>query len=454
MMGQSNTLTPLPKYNAGWLALQPPSRQQEFLKSLSPTETQALLFDWQFWARSAQLAPPGNWQTWLVLAGRGFGKTRTGAEWVRAEVESGRRKRLALVAATSADARDVMVEGESGVMAISPPWFRPKYEPSKRRLTWPNGAIATLYSAEEPERLRGPQSDGAWCDEIASWVYPDTWDMLQFGLRLGDAPQCVVTGTPKPTALLKSIVADPDTTTTGGSTFDNAANLAAGFLKKVSRKYEGTRLGRQEIYAEILDDVEGALWLSALIEAQRIRVQDHDVDRPEKIAKLLEKMQRLVVAIDPATTHGEDSDETGICVAGIDERLEFYVFHLDGYRLSPNGWARKAVNFYDEFKADRIVAERNQGGEMVESTIRSQRRDVSLTTVHAKRGKVTRAEPVAALYEQGRVHHVGTFARAEQQMCAFPIANEGDDMVDALVYALTDLMEHGDNRAEHGTTIW
>jgi phage terminase large subunit-like protein len=251
---------------AGWLASLPEPTRRELAAALSPADARALLYDWPFWARPAQLPPQGNWRIWLLLAGRGFGKTRTGAELIRARVAASTARRLALVAPTAADARNVMVEGESGILAISPPWDRPRYEPSKRRLTWPNGAIATLYSADEPERLRGPQHDATWCDELASWRYPEAWDMLMFGMRLGPDPRAVVTTTPRPTKLIRTLIADPTAVVTRGSTYENRANLAPAFLDQIIRKYEGTRLGRQEIEAELLDDVPGALWTRGIID--------------------------------------------------------------------------------------------------------------------------------------------------------------------------------------------
>ena len=323
----------------------------------------------------------------MLLAGRGFGKTRTGAEFVRAEVEAGRAGRVALVAPTAADARDVMVEGESGLLAICPPSNRPRYEPSKRRVTWDNGAIATLYSADEPERLRGPQHDLAWPDELAAWRYPETWDMLMFGLRLGARPRVVVTTTPRPTRLIRDLLAAPTTVVTRGSTYDNRANLAPAFLEQIVRKYEGTRLGRQELYAEVLDDVPGALWTRAMIEAA-----EHSGPIPELV--------RVVVAIDPAVTSGDDSDETGIIVAGIGTDDFVYVLADRTCRMSPDGWATRAVVALDEFSADRIVAEVNNGGDLVEATIRTVRRHAPYRKVHATRGKRVRAEPIAALYEQ------------------------------------------------------
>jgi phage terminase large subunit-like protein len=409
-----------------WPALRASDRK--LLERLTDREAEEALYDWRLWARPNQLAPDGDWTTWLLLAGRGFGKTRTGAEFVRAEVEAGRASRVALVAPTAADARDVMVEGESGILAISPPWNRPVYEPSKRRVTWPNGALATLYSADEPERLRGPQHDLAWPDELAAWRYPETWDMLMFGLRLGARPRVVVTTTPKPTRLIRELIASPSTVVTRGSTFDNRANLAPAFLDSIVRKYEGTRLGRQELYAEVLDDVPGALWARAMLE---------DAQHTGPVPDLV----RVVVAIDPAVTSGEDSDETGIIVAGVGTDGLVYVLADRTCRMSPDGWATRAIVALDEYKADRIVAEVNNGGDLVEATIRTVRRTVPYTKVNASRGKRVRAEPIAALYEQKRVRHLPGLHALEDQMVTF--APEGSDRspdrVDALVWALTDL---------------
>jgi phage terminase large subunit-like protein len=369
---------------------------------------------------------------WLLLAGRGFGKTRTGAELVRMRIGAHRARHVALVAPTAADARDVMVEGESGLLAIAPPWDRPDYEPSKRRLTWANGAIATTYSAYEPERLRGPQHDFAWCDELAAWRYPAAWDMLLFGLRLGADPRAIVTTTPRPTTLIKALVADPNVVVTRGTTYENAANLAPAFLDQIVRRYEGTRLGRQELDAEILEDVPGALWDHATIEAARLSA--------------LPELTRIVVAIDPAAGSGAHSDETGIVVAGKSGNGHGYVLgDLSGH-YAPVEWARAAIAAYRAHGADRIVAEVNNGGEMVEATLRMVDPTVPFSAVHASRGKVARAEPVAALYEQGRVHHHGAFPVLEDQMCAFAhdfdrtAAGYSPDRVDALVWALTELL--------------
>jgi predicted phage terminase large subunit-like protein len=347
---------------------------------------------------------------------------------VKEQVEKGKCKRLALVGPTAADCRDVMVEGESGILAISPDSFRPLYEPSKRRLTWPNGAIATTYSADEPDRLRGPQHDGAWCDEPASWKYPDSWDMLMFGLRLGADPRAVATTTPKPVRLIRELIASPTTYITRGSTDENKANLAPAFLEKIVAKYQGTRLGRQELMGELLDDIPGALWSRKQIDELRVK------EAPD--------MVRIVVAIDPAMSSGEDSDETGIVVAGKGIDGFGYVLKDLTCRMSADGWARRAVNAYSEYSADRIIAEVNNGGELVEHTLRTVDSKVSYKAVHASKGKRVRAEPIAALYEQKKIFHIGSFDALEDQMCAFtPDGFDGSpDRVDALVWALTELM--------------
>lgn len=399
---------------------------------MSPRALVTIRRDWGLWARDSQLPPEGDWRVWLLLAGRGFGKTRSGAEFVRAQVAARKARHVALVAPTAADARDVMVEGESGLLAISPRRERPRYEPSKRRLTWPNGAVATTYSADEPERLRGPQHDFAWCDELAAWRYPEAWDMLMFGLRLGADPRVVATTTPRPTRLIKTLIADPKVTVTRGSTYENKDNLAPAFLDAIVRRYEGTRLGRQELDAELLEDAPGALWSRAAIEAARVTG--------------VPALSRVVVAIDPAAGSGEHSDETGIVVAGRDAGGHGYVLADLSGRYAPTEWAKAAIAAHRAHDADRIVAEVNNGGEMVEATLRMIDPAVPFRAVRASRGKVARAEPVAALYEQGRVHHQGAFPRLEDQMCGFvhdfdrATAGYSPDRVDALVWALSDLL--------------
>jgi len=391
---------------------------------------------WRAKARPSQLPPPGDWNGWLLLAGRGFGKNFTGAGWVNENVETRTAGRIALVAATAADARDVMVEGESGILNLAPSWNRPEYEPSKRRLTWKNGATATLFSAEESDRLRGPQFDLAWADELAAWPDPQTvWDMLMFGLRLGRHPRWLATTTPRPIKLLKTLLAreGQDVVVTRGNTFENEANLAPTFIQALRDRYEGTRLGRQEINAEMLVDVPNGLWSLDWLDRDRV-------------AKVPDQLQRVIIAIDPAVSNNEGSDETGIIVAGVSaDKHAFILEDLSG-RYAPHEWARKAVDAYRRHKADRIVAEVNNGGAMVESTIRAVDSNVSFKSVHASRGKVVRAEPIAALYEQRKVHHVGNFATLEDQMCAFTTdfnrgsAGYSPDRVDALVWALTELI--------------
>ena len=364
-----------------------------------------------------------------MLAGRGFGKTRTGAEQVRIWVNQG-RDRIALVGPTAADVRDTMIEGESGLLSVFPATQRPLFEPSKRRITFHNGTQAAAFSAEEPERLRGPQHEVAWCDELAAWKYlQETWDNLQFGLRGGKDPRKVITTTPKPLQLLKDILADPTTVLSRGITEENRANLAPAFLEEILKKYHGTRLGRQELHAEILEDIEGALWQRTWIDQHRVREI-----KPRQI-------QRIVVAIDPAVTSTEDSDETGIVVAakGVDGRG--YVLDDFSCRLSPDGWANRAVAAYRERQADKIIAEANNGGDLVESVIRTVDRLLPFKKVRAAKGKITRAEPVAALYEQGRISHVGSFPLLEDQMCQYTgePGEKSPDRMDALVWAFSEL---------------
>jgi len=401
--------------------------------SIAAALADSLANDWRLRARESQLPPEGDdWNIWLFLAGRGAGKTWAGANWTNELAESGKARRIALLGSTAADVRDVMIEGPSGILATAPNRCRPTFQPSKRLVEWPNGAVAHAFSADEPDRLRGPQFDFGWCDEVAAWNYgQETLAMFSMGLRLGTHPRAVITTTPRPTKLIKELLARPDVVTTTDSTFANAANLAPQFLEAIKARYEGTRLGRQELNAELLIDVAGALWSQDNLDRYRVN------KAPE--------LRRIVVAIDPATTSGEDADETGIVVAGIDANKEAYVLRDLSGRYQPSEWAHVAINAYHEFKADRIVAEVNQGGQMVENTLRVVDPRVSYRGVHASRGKVVRAEPISAVYEQGRVHHVGTFAELEDQMCSFTSdfdrsrAGYSPDRVDAIVWALTEL---------------
>lgn len=409
----------------------PPDRQQAELAKLSNEAQAALLHDWRFWGRPDQFPPEGEWLTWLILAGRGWGKTRTGAELVREWAEAS-VCRIALVGLTAADARDVMVEGESGILAVHPDGHKPLYEPSKRRLTWANGSMATCYNASEPDQLRGPQHHKAWVDEPAKFPGPqELWDQLIFGLRLGDNPQIVATTTPRPIPFVKRLMADKSTRLTRGKTMDNRQNLAQGAVDAMIERYEGTRLGRQELNGEIVDDIVGSLWTRTMLDATRVKTPP--------------AMARVVVAIDPSGTDGKDEgDDVGIVVAGRGVDGRGYVLADSTCKLSPDGWARVAITAYHRWSADRIVAERNFGGAMVQAVVRAADGSVPFKEVTASRGKFARAEPVSALYEQGRISHVGGFSELEDQMVLMTSAGfmgEGSpDRVDACVWALTEVM--------------
>lgn len=407
--------------------------RQEILAGLTDAQVAELLNDWRFWARPEQIAPDGDWLAWVINAGRGFGKTRAGSEWVREQVEAG-RQRIALIGETYKDLVEVMVYGDSGIASVFPDHQKPKIVANPNvQITFHTGAVALGYNATQPDQLRGPQFDAAWADELAKWKKArETWDMLQFGLRLGERPQVLVTTTPRPIPVLREIMARQTTVVTTGSTFDNAANLAASFIEEIRDRYEGTRLGRQELFAEVLDDLPGALWT-------RVMFDDHRV-------KVAPEMQRIVVAVDPSGTAGEsdDGDSIGIVVAGKGIDGRGYVLADWTCKLSPDGWGRRAVAAYHEFGADRIVAERNFGGAMVQHVIRTIDPKVSYKEVTASRGKVVRAEPIAALYEQGRVSHVGGLEALEDQCCLIGpdgyIGEGSPDRADALVWALTELM--------------
>jgi phage terminase large subunit-like protein len=395
---------------------------------LSEAEANALLWDWEFWARPNQLIPPDDWYIWLILAGRGFGKTRTGAESVRKWVKN--FPLVNLIGATADDARDIMIEGESGILRACPDSERPEYKKTERKLLWPNGAKTLIFTADEPDRLRGKQHMKLWADEVASWRYPDeAWGQAMLGLRLGDEPQGVITTTPKPIKLIKELIADPRVHVTRGTTYENRANLAKDFYGKIITRYEGTRLGRQELNAEVLEDIQGALWQRSKLD--ELRVKQH----PE--------LFRIVVSVDPEASNSEDSAETGIIVSGIarvNGQVQGYVLDDLSIKGSPNEWATAAVTGYYKFKADLIVAEVNQGGDMVEATIHVADPNVPVKKIHASRGKVIRAEPVSALYEKARVHHVGFFPDLEDQLCEWVPGNDSPDRLDALVHGLTELM--------------
>ncbi len=415
------------------LALQPPDIVDEFFSSLTDEEANALLYEWSFWARPKQKPPPGNWTYWLLLAGRGFGKTKTVAHWAIDKARDMPGSRGAVVAATAADARDVLVEGASGILASSPPDFMPVYEPSKRRLTWPNGSVATIFSADQPDRLRGPQFHWAVADELAAWRFAqDAWDMLQFGLRLGENPQCAIATTPRPTAVIKELVADENCVVTHGTTYENRENLAPAFFRQVIAKYENTRLGRQELLAQILDDVPGALWNRDLLDSTRVK------HAPECF--------KIVVAVDPASSTGT----TGIVVVGVgklDGITHGYVLEdcTTEAGASPGAWGLAAVQAYHRWQADAIVAEVNHGGNMVEHVIRTVEggKNVSYRAVRASRGKYTRAEPVASRFEQKKAHCVGMLGLLEDELCTWIPGEDSPNRLDAMVWGFTDLMLDG-----------
>ena len=409
------------------------------MSSLTDKEVAELNHNWKFWARPNQLAPEGDWNAWIVLAGRGFGKTRMGSEWVRELAHKYPGCRIALVAETAADARDVMIKGDSGILNCDPSLDEDCWSPTNRCLSWPNGSKAYTYNGTTPDQLRGPQHHFAWVDELAKFEYmQDAWDQLLFGLRLGEHPQVLVTTTPRPLPLIKKLIADPDNVVTRGATLDNSANLAQSTVKSLYERYGGTRLGRQELEGEILGDIPGALWTRGAIDDNRLKEAPED-------------LERVLVAVDPAASSEEGADENGIVVVGLardkDGYARGYVLEDASLRGSPEEWARKAVHMFRKWSADRIIAEKNNGGEMVSSVLKSVDRSVPIKLVHASRGKVIRAEPISALYEQGRIHHVGRFDELEDQMCVFSVDNirnsstGSPDRVDALVWGLTEIFD-------------
>lgn len=436
---------------AEFLTSLPESERSQFLAETDPTALAHLLYDWKFWARPEQLEPKpdvlpaGNWWYWIALAGRGWGKTRAGSEWVRQRKEH--CGRIAIIAETAADARDVVVDGASGIMACSPPWDKPKFEPSKRRITWENGAYATLYSGEDPEQLRGPQHSAAWVDEFAKYRYSQAlWDQLKFGLRIpptdGRPPQAFVTTTPKPTDSLKKIIAHKRCVTVIRSTYDNQMNLAAEFLEELRDTYEGTSLGQQEIHAALLDEAAGALWTRALIERNRV---DGEKDKGFYV--------RTVVGVDPQTVKRRGT--TGIVGVSKGRDGHGYVRADASGGLKPNEWGKRAIQMYYDLGADTLVAEGNQGGEMVEEVIRSLDKNVNVVIVWASHSKQARAEPVVARYEQGRIHHIGALPMLESQMVTWE-PESGDpspDRIDALVWACTDLLITHRTRSFGGAPI-
>lgn len=430
------------KSYAASLASQPEYVRRAFLDELSDETLAAMPFLWDLWAHPMhQVAPEGEWTTWVILGGRGAGKTRAGAEWVRARVEGatpdapGQAQRVALVGETLDQARAVMVEGDSGLLACAPPDRRPWFKSSQNKLIWPNGAEGMVMSAHNYEAMRGPQFDTIWADELGKWRYArDAWDMLQFTLRLGDDPRQVVTTTPRDMPVLREILEDPATVMSHAGTEANAQNLAPGFVERLRARYAGTWFGRQELDGEMLGEREGAMWTRAMIEEGRREAPDY--------------FTRVVVAVDPPVSTGHDADECGIVVAGLKAEgpVEKWPCWILADRScqgkSPRAWAEHAAAAYEEFGADRLVAEVNQGGDLVENVMRQVAPSIAYRAVHARVGKRLRAEPVAALYEQGRVHHAETFPELEDQLCSFEQggSRKSPDRLDALVWALTDLV--------------
>lgn len=397
--------------------------------------------DWVKKARPKQITPRGDWNTWLILAGRGWGKTRTGAQDVVHYATTNPNVRCAVVAPTFGDLRRVCFEGDSGILSIIPEECYYKqarskgYNKSAVEIHFYNGSIIQGYAAIEPDRFRGPQYHRAWCDEVAAWRYPDSYDQLQFGMRLGRKPQTVITTTPRPNDLIKGLMKKEDTLITKGNTFENEDNLAPSALKAFKERYEGTRLGRQELYAEILDDFEGALWTYKNIEQNR--------------ARQLPEMQKIVVGVDPAVTNNINSDETGIVVAGKGVDEKYYIIDDVSGKMTADNWARVAINAYHKYQANIIVAETNNGGDLVERLIRSIENTVKYKSVSATRGKLVRAEPISALYEQNKVSHCGVFKQLEDQMCSYTgDRHKSPDRLDAMVWAMTNLI------SSSGQAIW
>lgn len=423
-----------------WLADDNSTAAAEITAALDQRESDEWPYHWGIQARDEQLPPPGHWRIWLILAGRGFGKTRAGAEWVRDIAERCPEARIALVAATLSEARAVMVEGESGIIACSPPDRRPVFEASLKRLRFPNGAQALIYSAQEPESLRGPQHSHAWCDEIGKWPLAHEratrcWDNLLMGLRLGNDPRIAATTTPRAVPLVERLVKQAqngEVVLTRGTTFDNAANLPQRFIEAITAEFAGSQLARQELGGELLADIEGALWTRALIERCRF---------PGEAVPLT----RVLVAVDPPAS--ATGDECGIVVAGLGEDgIARVLADCSIGQASPTEWAEAVAAAARVWQADRVIAEANQGGAMVESVLRAADHGLPVKLVHASRGKVARAEPVAALYAAGKVHHCGLFALLEDQLCGlltggtYAGPGRSPDRADALVWALSELL--------------
>jgi phage terminase large subunit-like protein len=439
--------------NAFDFAALPPAKRAKIIGQLSQAELRALRYAWKFWARPKQLPPPGNWLIWLLLAGRGFGKTRTGAQFIHQRAME-KRRHIVLAGATAADIRDTMIEGDSGLLACAPPGERPIYNPSKARVTWKNGSWARLISADKPDKFRGPNCDTFWADELAAWRYAQAaWDQLMMSFRVGDDLRGVISTTPRPTPIIKWLVSrEPEhVRVITGTSYENEANLNRQWFDTVIRPHEGTRLGRQELEAHILEDSPGALWSRAQIDEDRVGAEP-------------ETQVRVAVAIDHATSTnqgvaaqkaqaqnltGRKPNKTAIVAGctgpdpkGKDKRLHAFILQARQGEWTPEQWAKRAFEVFDEVDADYFVIERNQGGDLVAANLRTIKRDAKIVEVNASKGKATRAEPVASLDEQHRIHHVGCFGELEDQLCTWEpdLGMESPDLLDARVWLLTDLM--------------
>ncbi len=424
---------PLKDLFAELLALSPAERARRIAR-LTAEEAAELYYDWSLWARPDQRAPEGDWVYWLILAGRGAGKTRAGAETVRAWTRA--CPIVNLIGATRHDAREIMVTGESGLLAVCPPQERPRFVRASDRLEWPNGAVSQIFSAEEPDRLRGKQHMKLWLDELAAWRDPDAFDQAMLGLRLGDRPQAIITTTPRPTKLIKQLLDSPDAVVTRGSTFDNARFLADGFLTRIASRFDGRAIGRQELYGEIVEEAPGALWTRALIERQRLPKNAPPAEYAE-----------IVIGVDPPARSGAKADECGVVAVG---RTAGGVIHvladLSSQGETPGEWSARVVSAFRRFAANRVVAEINNGGEMVTQVLRQNDPNLPVRNVTATRGKFLRAEPIAAAYERGVVFHLGVFEKLEDQLCTLTsdfdsrTAGFSPDRADALVWAIADLI--------------
>lgn len=412
------------------LRINDPKKFATALYKMSDEEAEHILYDWRIWGRDKQLAPEGLWRFWLALGGRSAGKTRTGAEWVIQRAKEGKGP-IALIGQTVADVRDVMIEmGTSSIIQVSPSSFMPKYEPSKRRLTWPNGVFATTFSGDEPQQLRGPQHQTIWCDELPKFEDPqETFDQLNFGLRIGES-RCLITTTPTPHPLIKELyqrgLEGKDTRVVVMPTMDNAANVDQQFIEDIERKYKGTRLYRQEVLGEILWESDNALFSTELLDNTRVESQ------PELVS--------IIVSIDPAVTSSKTSDKTALVVCGLDSDGHGYILYSTSLKATPTVWARKAITLFDEYDADYIVVEVNNGGDLIRTTLEQERSNIPVKEVRASQNKVARMEPISLLAEQGKVHIVGVQEELEDQLVRYEGKGKSPDLYDAMCWGLTSLM--------------